>query len=393
MEKSRYLNKTILNDGLASNKIVFVSGPRQVGKTTLAKSLLQSADNYFTYDDEDFRRNWAKSPGAAIAERSSGLIVLDEIHKDRLWKRKLKGLYDTDNKDTQYLVTGSARLDLYRKGSDSLLGRYLPYRLHPLSLAESPNPAGPDDLFKINGKVRFPLEDLLKLGGFPEPLFGGNDNQAKRWSRLRLDRLVQDDTRDLLNVSDLRSFALMADLLPERVGAQFSLNSMREDLSKAYGTVVSWYHALEALYFCFTVRPYSNKINRAVRLEPKVFLYDILRIPESEKAKRLENLTALHLLKACHYWTDSAQGEFNLHYVRDKNKREVDFLITRESKPWALIECKSGTHEPSAALKYYGEILKPEHKIQLVSTDNFDKFYSAYKTRVINYTDFFAQLP
>ncbi len=389
----RYLQSSIAQDALPLKKIVFVSGPRQVGKTTLAKSLLESPDNYFSYDQEGFRRAWARNPGTALSSRAAGLVVLDEIHKDRLWKKKLKGLYDTDSEFTQYLVTGSARLDLYRKGSDSLMGRYLPYRLHPISIGECISPPTPDDLFKKEGSKQYALDDLLNLGGFPEPLLHGSQRHALRWSRLRLERLVHEDTRDLLNISDLRAFNLLAELLPDKVGSQFSLNSMREDLSKAYATVVSWYQVLEALYFCFTIKPYYKKINRAIRAEPKVYLFDLLRIPASQVSKRLENLTALHLLKACNLWTDTAQGEFTLHYVRDKNRREVDFLVVRNNHPWLLIECKSGQKEPATALQYYSKLLNPTHRIQLVTDKNYDKYFPSFNTRVLSYEMFFAQLP
>jgi predicted AAA+ superfamily ATPase len=186
-------------------------------------------------------------------------------------------------------------------------------------------------------------------------------------------------------VSDIRAFAILTELLPERVGSEFSLNSLREDLSKAYATVVSWYAVLESLYYCFTIRPYSKRIARSLRVEPKVYLYDLLQIPVEREAQRLENLTALHLLKACHFWTDTAQGEFLLYYVRNKEKREVDFLVVRDQRPWMLLECKSGQKDPAPALKYYGEILKPEFKIQLVKESGYEKFFPAFDTRIISY--------
>ena len=395
--KTRYLYPAILGDAFPKHKLIFISGPRQVGKTTLAKSFIPSADNYFTHDDETFRRAWSKDPLTAIASRAAGPYVLDEIHKDRLWKRKLKGLYDLRPKEGPAIVTGSSRLDLYRKGSDSLMGRYLPYRLHPITVGESSLSTTPDKIFKSKETYTTSVSDLLQLGGFPEPLFGGSAAEAKRWSRLRLDRLVQEDTRDVLGVSDLRAFGVLADLLPERVGALLSINSLREDVGKAYATVRSWYHVLEALYFCFSIKPYSKKIARAIRSEPKMYLYDLLRIPDSSSGKglgrRLENLTALHLIKACHYWTDCAMGEFSLHFVRDKQGREVDFLLVRDQKPWMLVECKSGEKSPASSLSYFGDLLAPEHRIQLVSDPKFEKFYPAFQTRVLGYDRFFANLP
>jgi predicted AAA+ superfamily ATPase len=389
----RYLESAIRADSFSKNKITLISGPRQVGKTTLSKAFLNDSDNYFSYDQESFRRAWAKSPEAAVAHRSAGPVVLDEIHKDRLWKRKLKGIYDEHPDAGPYIVTGSARLDLFRRGSDSLLGRYLPYRLHPLSVGERAHAPDPDHIFRSNIDSGYPLKDLLNLGGFPEPFFAGNRKEALRWSRLRLDRLVQEDTRDILMVSDLNAFGVLTDLLPERVGSPLSINALREDVGKAYATVRSWYHVLEALYFCFSIKPYHRRINRAVRAEPKMYLFDILRIPESAPGARLENITALHLLKACHYWTDTACGEFDLHFVRDKSKREVDFLVTRDKFPWMLVECKSGLKEPSSSLRYFSEVIKPKYSIQLVAGGTFDKQYVDSRIRVMDYERFLRGLP
>jgi predicted AAA+ superfamily ATPase len=390
----RYLQNPILNDAFEQKKMAFISGPRQVGKTTLAKAFLSTPKNYFSYDDESFRRAWSRSPSLSVSQRGEGVVILDEIHKDRSWKRKLKGIYDTIEAEKYYqlIITGSAKLDLFRKKSDSLMGRYFPYRLHPFSVAENKHPNSPDTLFEKNPTTHYKVDDLIHVSGFPEPLFSGSSNRAARWSRLRLERLIQEDVRDVLNVSDLRSFQILIELLPERVGAQFSLNALKEDVGKAYATVRSWYQVLESLYFCFSIKPYHKKISRSLRAEPRIFLFDLLRIPENMKAKRLENLTALHLLKACHYWTDTAQGEFELCYVRDKSQREVDFLIVRDKKPWILIECKSGKKELSNHLKYFSNILDPEFTIQLVLDNEFDRVYPEYRSRVMGYEKFFSYL-
>lgn len=389
----RYLESAIRYDAMAKHKISFLSGPRQIGKTTLAKRFLTNSSNYFSYDSEQFRRAWARNPSAALAMRGIGPVVLNEIHKDRFWKRKLKGIYDEDPTTGPYIVTGSARLDIYRKGSDSLLGRYLPYRLHAITIGERSLPPGPDLLFESTPSKLCSLDDLLRLGGFPEPLLKSSEREAARWSRLRLERLVRDDTRDLRMISDLSAFGVLADLLPDKVGSLFSINSLREDVGRAYATVRSWYQVLELLYFAFTIRPYSKRIQRSIRAEPKMYLFDILRISAADKAKRLENLTALHLLKACDYWTDTAQGEFSLHFVRDKSKREVDFLIVRDKHPWMLVECKSGSDTPAKQLLHFSEILKPEHSIQLLRRDRFHKVFPNSGIRVLDYEIFFALLP
>jgi uncharacterized protein len=395
MDKSlRYLHTPVLSDAFEQRKMAFISGPRQVGKTTMAKAFLKSTQNYFSYDDESFRRAWNKDPSTAISQRGEGVVVLDEVHKDRFWKRKIKGIYDTIDNDKyfQVVVTGSAKLDLFRKKSDSLMGRYFPYRLHPFSVAESTSPISPDNLLEGGSIVNYKLDDLLSLSGFPEPLLSSRANYAARWSRLRLERLLQEDIRDVLNVSDLRSFQTLVELLPERVGSQFSLNSLKEDVGKAYATVRSWYQVLESLYYCFSIKPYHKRITRSLRSEPRIFLFDLLQIPKEMRSKRVENITALHLQKACHFWTDTAQGEFNLLYVRDKSQREVDFLVTRDNSPWMLIECKSGNKQPSNHLKYFSDVLKPRFVIQLVLDANYDKVYPGYGIRIMSYEKFFSYL-
>ena len=195
MESHRYLQAAIAQDALAEHKMAFVSGPRQVGKTTMARQMLRSAQNLYNWDDSVFRRAWNRSPVDAISMRGPGPIALDELHKDKRWKTRLKGLFDLRGMEVPIIVTGSARLDVYRRGGESLLGRYIPYRLHPFSVGESPTPPSPPPMrgaeWLDRGSVHYRWTDLVRLGGFPEPLFRGSEAHAKRWSRLRLDRLVE----------------------------------------------------------------------------------------------------------------------------------------------------------------------------------------------------------
>jgi len=254
----RYLTRMVRADALVAGKMAFLSGPRQVGKTTIGRALLEHEENAFTWDDDDFRRRWVKSPAEAIAARESGPVLFDEIHKDVRWKQKLKGLYDTVREKLPIIVTGSARLDVFRRGGDSLLGRYLPYHVHPFSVGETENPPGPDEIM-TRTKVSFPLTDVLKLGLFPEPLLGGSEARARRWSRLRRERLITEDVRDLRNVQSLRQLALLVDLLPSRVGSLLSINSLREDLGTAHDTVSAWIETLSSVYLCFRISPWSNR--------------------------------------------------------------------------------------------------------------------------------------
>ena len=391
MTRARYLAQAIAGDALKSGKMAFVSGPRQVGKTTVAKGLMTVASNYRTWDDSDFRRAWIRSPRTALADRAPGALVLDEIHKDRRWKTRLKGYYDTEGGGDGIVVTGSARLDLYRKGGDSLLGRFLPYHLHPFTVGERERPPGPDSALETTASV-WPFEDVLRLGGFPEPLLGGSEARARRWSRLRLERLVQEDVRDLRAVGDLAGLRVLADLLPERVGSLLSINSLREDLRVAHATVQGWLDVFASLYHCFLVRPYAKRVARAVRGAPKLYLFDTLRLPTSAMPARLENTTALHLLKACHYWTDTAEGDFELFFVRDKEGREVDFLVVRDGRPFWLVECKSDDTQPSPALLHFMPMLDGPRAFQLVARPGYDRVYAQTGLRVLDYERFFAGL-
>jgi len=385
----RYLEETILNDAILHKKMAFLSGPRQTGKSTIGRALLLHETNEFTWDDEDFRKAWVRSPAGSIAARQDGPILLDEIHKDLRWKQKLKGIFDTSKGMLPIIVTGSARLDVFRKGGDSLLGRYFPYHVHPFSIGETSTPPSPDEIFSST-KPTFPLNDILKLGTFPEPLLGGSEARARRWSRLRRERLISEDVRDLRNVQNLQQLQILVQLLPSRVGSLLSINSLRQDLSVAHDTVSAWIDALTSLYLCFRIKPWVNKISRAVRAEPKLYLFDLLQVPEG--GARMENLVALHLLKACDFWTDSAQGEFSLHFIRTRDAQEVDFLVSRDGKPWMLVEVKSNRESPSGALVRYAATLQTELNFQLVAKSGFKKRYPDTRVTVISAETFLAGL-
>ena len=392
----RYLEEWIKSDALAFGKMAFVSGPRQVGKSTLAAELVPDVKNRFNWDDNQFKLKWAKSPSGSIETRTQNLILLDEIHKDRLWKSKLKGIYDTQKSHLKIVVTGSARLDIFRKGGDSLLGRYFPYRLHPFSVGENESPISPEKCFEnvvnsnFNVKNKFPVDELILLSGFPEPLLQGDLGRAKRWSKLRLERLIHEDLHDIRNVSDLQSIKLLVQLLPSKIGSPLSINSLRENINVAYGTIRDWITALEMLYVHFAVQPYSKKLSRMLVQESKVYLFDGTQI--GERGLRLENLTALHLYKSCHFWTDTAQGNFNLHYLRNKEKQEVDFCVVNDEKICMLVECKSSDTEISKSLLKYSKELQCEINIQLVDIVGYNRYYPAHNVRVFGYDLFLGAL-
>ncbi len=361
-------------------KIAFVSGPRQCGKTTLAKMLLArrgGLGRYWNWDAVDLRRRWVKDPASVVPAGTGGvpLVILDEIHKARAWKRTLKGIWDTLERPADVLVTGSARLAVYRKGTDSLLGRYLPFRLHPLSLHELDGPDIPapdaalERIFAPPGRAAAVREErlaaLLELGPFPEPLLAGSARQARLWRRTRRDAVIREDLRDLSRIPDLSRVEMLAALLPERVGSLLSVQSLCEDLEVAHTTVGRWLHSLGELYYAYFLRPFRTRIVRSLRQAPKPYLWDWAEVPD--RAARFENLVAGHLLRACHLWTDTGEGAFDLHYVRDKEGREIDFLVTREGRPWLAVEAKLSGDDPSPNWRVFLPRLGGARAVQVVA--------------------------
>lgn len=379
MLRSRSLVAPIEALAFRYGKMAFLSGPRQSGKTTLAKTLLskRSAGAYFNWDDVTFRRLWAKDPRAIVPpkRRKRPLVVLDEVHKARGWKRSLKGVYDTiDSGTLDVLVTGSARLNVYAKGGDSLLGRYLHFRLHPFSLREleSRVPMRPDDLepalrsgaLRPARGARTTFESLQAYGAFPEPFLRQDASYCRLWRRGRVEKVVREDLRDLSRIPELSRIEMLAALLPERVASGLSVASLRDDLEVSHDTVTRWLGCLKELYYLFELKPYQRRIRRSIRKQGKGYLWDHSEVPKP--AARFENLIASHLLKACHFWTDTGEGNFELFYLRDKEEREIDFLISREGKPWLAVEAKLGETEPAPAWRTFLPALGYPLAVQVV---------------------------
>lgn len=331
MPRPRYLTTQVRRD--LTRKMVFVAGPRQVGKTTLARSLSGAAAGYLSWDVAEHRDSILRREMPA-----SRLWVLDEIHKYRSWRGLLKGLYDGRRPGQRILVTGSARLDYYRFGGDSLQGRYHLLRLHPFSAAE------------LRLRTAGELQDLLKLGGFPEPFLGGSEVEARRWSREYRSRLVHEDVSSLERVQDLGNLELLALRLPELVGSPLSLNALREDLQVSHKTVSGWLRVLERLYAVFRLPPFGAPKIRAVKKEQKHYHLDWSVVP-SEPA-RFENLVGAHLLKWVHFEQDARGRDVELRYFRDTDGREVDFVVVEGRRPLLLVEAKWSDAEPDKGLRY-----------------------------------------
>ncbi|MDN3507946.1 MAG: AAA family ATPase, partial [Simkaniaceae bacterium] len=293
------------------------------------------------------------------------VVVFDEIHKFSDWKNFLKGLYDSYPKKLHIIVTGSARLDVYKKGGDSLMGRYFMYRFHPFTVGEilrqtisqskiiaTPKEISDDD-----------FDALLEYGGFPDPFIKRNKRFFNQWKNLRFQQIFQEEVRDLTRIQELSQLEKLARILGENAGSQISYVTLSKMVRSTNVTVRKWIDTLRSLYYLFEVRPYSKNITRSLVKEPKYYLWDWSGI--DDKGKRAENFTALHLLKAVQFWTDFGFGKFELHYLRDKEKREVDFLVTKDEKPWFLVEvkCKSASLSPS--LSYFQQQTGAPHAFQI----------------------------
>ena len=288
--------------------------------------------------------------------RDAALVAFDELHKFPKWKRWIKGLYDTRPAGQNFIVTGSARLDVYRRGGDSLLGRYHYWRLHPFTLSERPSRMTPEEA----------LRRLMILGGFPEPFLEGDETFARRWRRERIDRVLRDDVRDLESIRNIQSLTLLVDALRSRVGSTVVLGNIATDLAVSPTTLKTWLEVLERMYLVFTVPPLTRDLPRAVRKLPKVYFFDTGDVIGDEGA-RFENVVATALLKRLHYLEDKFGYRYELRYLRDKEGREVDFVILRDNVVQELIECKYGDTTVSSALRYYAEKLRPRRVSQVVA--------------------------
>jgi hypothetical protein len=377
----RLISRYIFDPEITSGKMIFLIGPRQAGKTTFAENWLKSSgsDLYFNFDDPWIFREYKKNPlffKNRIDETFKGTpvsIVFDEIHKQRGWRNILKGLYDVNKNKMNLLVTGSARLDHFRRAGDSLAGRYFSYHLFPLSLAEAaedfsyilddPNTIKDGSRMlaaarNVKSKVmREALENMLKLGGFPEPFIRGSDRFHLRWQREYVARLTREDVRDLSRVSDLKGIGHMAELIPERIGSPLSINSISEDLGVNFRTAANWIEILKTIFLIFEVRPWHNRSSVALRKARKIYFYDWTLVPDP--GARFENLMAVALCSLKTRWTETGLGDFDIYYIRERGgAKEIDFVLTEKKKPVALFEAKTGRAEITAAGRIYAEKLK-----------------------------------
>ncbi|MBI2119278.1 MAG: ATP-binding protein [Elusimicrobia bacterium] len=383
----------LFDEKLQGGKMVFLSGPRQVGKTTFAQNNLKKFGDtklYFNWDDPFIRREYVRNPhflDVVLSGSSHPMpwIVFDEIHKHKNWKNILKGLYDHYHSKARFLITGSARLDYFRSSGDSLVGRYFSYKMLPLSLAEGAQNF--DFLLSQDNVLSHPVENklvhlldripiakfknalkkLYEFGGFPEPFLKASANFSVKWRRDYQSLLSKEDVRDLSRIQDLKGLEQLLLLLPERVGSPLSINSLREDLQVNHRTISNWLEVLKKVYLLFSILPWSKNLARAIRKENKFYFYDWTFV--EDPGARFENMAAVHLLRLVSRWNELGLGNFDLRYVRTKQKQEIDFLIIKNQKPLALFEAKVSDTQVQPSSLYLSCILSVPFYQVVLNTD------------------------
>ncbi|MEO0234627.1 MAG: ATP-binding protein [candidate division WOR-3 bacterium] len=347
----RYLQRFILKD--LNKKMVILTGPRQVGKTYLSKEILKNFQKsiYLNFDDIKDKRTILNKEWTLDTQ----LVVLDEIQKLEKWKNYLKGVYDTKEKKQKLLITGSAKLDIFKHTGDSLAGRYYLYHLFPFSVKELQHILKPYDA----------VEKLNKFGGFPEPFLSDSETESQRWRKEYYSDIITTDVLDFAKILEIRSIKTLLYLLKDRVGSPISYSSLAQDLQISVNTVKKYIFILEALNIIFLIRPFHKNISRSILKEPKVYFFDSGFIDKDDGLK-LENTVAVSLLKHCQFLQDSEGKDLQLHYIRTKEKKEIDFVITENNKIIQMVEVKLSDDNPDKNLLYFKKLFPQLEYIQLV---------------------------
>ncbi len=363
--------ETLVQNNFKWNMMLFLMGARQVGKTTVANQIAKNYAKkaYFNWDNDDHRKLIIS--GQKFIEQifpiqtlgNKPLIIFDELHKYPNWKNYIKGFYDQYKDYYNIIVTGSAHLNVFQKGGDSLMGRYLPFTVHPLSVGElSQNP--------LEGILRNPKEispedydALYTYGGFPAPYIYREQEGYLQWKRARLSQLFREDIRDIADVRKLSKLELCATLLEFQSGTALNRSTIANQIQVSVDTINSWLDVLKQFYYLFTIQPWTTNIPHSLIKEPKVYLTDWSLVQND--GARFETFVATHLKKSVDYGNELGKGEYELFYLRDKKQREVDFLITQNHKPWILVEAKSSEQSISKSLYYYKELTKAPYAFQV----------------------------
>lgn len=378
---------------LTDQEMLFLSGPRQVGKTTVSKNTANLTNRfiYLNWDNEDHRKILLAGPSTIIKTinlhvlaEEKPIVAFDEIHKRPEWKNFIKGFYDTYGQDVRVLVTGSARLDVYKYGGDSLMGRYFSYRMHPLSVAEClRTDLSPSEITSPSEINSADFNALFEFGGFPKPFIKRDRHFSVRWQSLRKQQLIQEDIRDVNIIHDLNRLQLLMDCLKERASQQITYSTLAKLIRVSVDTIIRWIEVLETFYYCYRIKPWSKNIVRSLIKEPKLFLWDWSLI--KDPGAKAENFIGSQLLKAVQNWTDRGFGEYDLYYIRTLEKKEVDFVVTKNGEAWFLVEVKlSDARHLSPHLDEFQKQTGAPHAFQVVIDMPFvNQDCFAYKNPII----------
>jgi hypothetical protein len=374
-------------DELSQEKeMIFLAGPRQAGKTTLAKEIAKKYKNniYFNWDILSDKKKIVEAPtffeDTNRVDDTAPLVIFDEIHKYKKWKNYLKGIYDEFHSGYLFLISGSGRLDVYQKGGDSLAGRYLIFHLFPFTISELSEKKRNFKEFLKDPLVNFNLNDqkitkkiwsrLYELSGFPDPFTKNKKTFWNKWSHNYINQIIREDIRDVSGIKNTASAALLFSLLPSRVGSPISINNLAGDVQVSFDTVKNWLDLFDSAYLIFRISPWTKKISRAIFKEKKIYLFNYPFI--ADVGSRFENMIAVELYKAIFTWNELGYGNFKLHYIRNKEKEEADFLISNNNQPLLLVEAKNSDDQPSTPLIKFQELLNVP-AVQLVNKENIYK--------------------
>ncbi|MBU1147802.1 MAG: ATP-binding protein [Candidatus Omnitrophica bacterium] len=385
---------------LSSEKqMIFVCGPRQVGKTTFAKEIAKTFKNqlYFNWDIIDNKKLLVENPAffenLNRVDESMPLVILDEIHKYRHWKNYLKGIYDQFFQEYKFLVSGSGRLDIYQRKGDSLAGRYFMLHLFPFTIAESSERKktfqevikSPLSGFDINdtNKTKKTWQLLHAVGGFPEPFVKQKKTFLTKWSRNYIRQVINEDIRNAFDIKKIDDIEILFSLLPSKVGNPLSLNNLANDIQVSFESIKNWINLFDRFYLTFRISPWTRKVARAIVKEKKLYLFNYPEI--QNEGNRFENMVALELYRAISNWNDYGYGRFSLHYLRNKEKQEVDFLISDFNKPALLIETKFSDDLPAKSLVNFQKIFNIP-AVQLVNKEDVFKYYKNGTNKILTVT-------
>lgn len=387
MTIKRHLSAIAFSDKFG-RQMRFITGPRQAGKTTLAEEHLAESGSalYYNWDDKKVRIRFRAGSDFVTEDllksgkRGARWACFDEIHKMPRWKNILKGFFDTHQKEVKLIITGSARLDMFKSAGDSLAGRYFLFKLNPLTLSEAggrpfsrllPEPEALDYLKnRVEGApaLKTGLSALLQYSGFPEPFLKASGVFRKKWIETYLDLVVDRDLRDLSRIQHLESVRQLLTIMPAKIGSPLSINSLREDLEVNYLTAKNYIDYLCKICVLFKLGPYASKRHRLVKKEQKVYFYDWTLA--GEEGAKFENYAAMELKARVDLWNDSQEDSYGLNFVRSRDGLETDFLITKNGAPWLLCEAKLSTTPVSSHHYRHCAALGGIPFVQIVRQDN-----------------------